>query len=412
MTESPIQSMFADRIGGDRFGKDTKIYKFEKIKRAKREAMSANPGIEIIDMGVGEPDDMAFPEVVESLCKEAADWENRTYSDNGVGEFKEAVARYMKNLYGVALDPEREICHAIGSKSALSLLPACFINPGDCTVMTIPGYPVLGTWTSYLGGQVINLPLLEKNGFLPDLGTLTPDQLQRTKLVYVNYPNNPTGGSATPEFFANLIAMAKKHRFLIVSDAAYAPLNFKSKPLSILSVPGGMETAVELHSMSKGFNMTGWRLSWVCGNELAVKAFANVKDNADSGQFAAIQKAAIRALDKYAEITPKICEKYHRRLSSMVETLKKLGFSATVPEGSFYLYVRAPKGTKNGASFATGEDFSQWLIREKLISSVPWDDAGHYVRFSATFVARGGKSAEEKVLAEFAKRLCDVEFVF
>jgi LL-diaminopimelate aminotransferase len=404
--------MFAERIGGARFGKDTKIYKFEKIKRAKREAMTANPGIEIIDMGVGEPDDMAFPDVVESLCEEAARWENRTYADNGIGEFKAAVARYMKNLYGVELDPETEICHAIGSKAALALLPACFVNPGECTVMTVPGYPVLGTWTSYLGGEVINLPLLEENGFLPDLGTLTDDQLRRVKLVYVNYPNNPTGASATPEFFAHLIALARKHRFLIVSDAAYAPLNFKSKPLSILSVPGGMETAVELHSMSKGFNMTGWRLSWVCGNPLAVKAFANVKDNADSGQFAAIQKAAIRALDNYAEITPKICEKYHRRLASMVETLKKLGFSASVPEGSFYLYVRAPKGTKNGASFATGEDFSQWLIREKLISSVPWDDVGHYVRFSATFVARGGKIEEERVLAEFANRLRDVQFVF
>ncbi len=410
--ESYLQDNFAGRIGGSRFGKDTTIYKFEKIKRAKRAAMAANPGKTLIDMGVGEPDDMAFPGVVAKLAEEAANWENRTYADNGIAEFKEAAARYMRGLYGVELDPVNEICHAIGSKSSLSLLPACFINPGDIGVMTIPGYPVMGTWTKYLGGEVVNLPLLEENGFMPDLESLTADQRQRAKLLYLNYPNNPTGASATVEFFRKAVEFALKHQILIVSDAAYAPLNFQGKPLSILSIPGAKDCAVELHSMSKGFNMTGWRLSWVCGNELAVKAFATVKDNADSGQFAAIQKAAIVALDDQANITPEICAKYERRLKSMTATLQSLGFPARVPAGSFYLYVRAPKGTACGMQFASGEDFSQWLIKEKLISTVPWDDAGHYVRFSATFVARGGKDEEEKVLKEFASRLSDVKFLF
>jgi LL-diaminopimelate aminotransferase len=188
-------------------------------------------------------------------------------------------------------------------------------------------------------------------------------------------------------------------------------LNFKGEPLSILSIPGAKECAVELHSMSKGFNMTGWRLSWVCGNELAVKAFASVKDNMDSGQFAAIQKAAIAALKDQKTITPAICEKYERRLRKMTDTLTSLGFPAKMPEGSFYLYVQAPKSS-GSAKFATGEDFSQWLIREKQISSVPWDDAGAFVRFSATFVARGGIEEEERVLAEFAKRLENAEFEF
>lgn len=412
MEESYIQEIFAERIGGPKFGKDTTIYKFEKIKRAKRAAMAANPGVEIIDMGVGEPDDKAFPEVIEALKQEADKWENRTYSDNGIQDFKTAVANYMHDLYQVEIDDDTEVCHAIGSKSALTLLPACFINPRDISVMTIPGYPVMGTWTKYLGGDVINLPLLEENDFLPNLKLLSQEQLDRIKLFYVNYPNNPTGASASEKFFAELIQLAKDNRFLIVSDAAYAPLNFSSKPLSILSIPGGKQVAVELHSMSKGFNMTGWRLSWVCGNELAVKAFANVKDNADSGQFAAIQKAAIKGLENFSTITPAICEKYERRLRSMVSTLQSLGFPAIVPKGSFYLYVRAPKNTECGATFASGEDFSQWLIKEKLISSVPWDDAGHYVRFSATFVARGGIEEEGKVLAEFANRLSDVRFVF
>ncbi len=412
MAESFLQSNFAARIGGDQFGKDTKIYKFEKIKRAKRAAAAANPGVELIDMGVGEPDDMAFPSVVDTLCKEVKNWENRIYADNGCGEFKEAAARYMKALYGVELDAETEICHAIGSKSALSLLPACFINPGDIALLTVPGYPVLGTWTKYLGGEVVNMPLLEENGFLPDLDSLTDDQKKRAKLLYLNYPNNPTGATASYEFFEKAVAFAKENNILIVSDAAYAPLNFQGKPLSIFAVPGAKDCAVELHSMSKGFNMTGWRLSWVCGNALAVKAFASVKDNADSGQFLAIQKAAIAALDDQAAITPEISAKYERRLTSMVNTLKKLGFNAKVPAGSFYLYVRAPKASSDGTKFESGEDFSQWLIKNKLISSVPWDDAGAFVRFSATFVARGGTEDEERVLAEFARRLSDAKFEF
>ncbi|MFA6567328.1 MAG: LL-diaminopimelate aminotransferase [Victivallales bacterium] len=412
--ESFLQKNFAQRIGGDQFGKDTKIYKFEKIKRAKRAALQANPGAEIIDMGVGEPDDMAFPEVVEALCREAVKWENRTYTDNGIGEFKDAAARYMKALYGVDVNPETEVCHSIGSKSALSLLPACFVNPGDITIMTTPGYPVLGTWSQYLGGKVINLPLNEENGFFPDLDSPTAEQCEKAKLLYLNYPNNPTGASASVAQFEKAVKFAKKNNVLIVSDAAYAPLNFQGKPLSILSIPGAKDCAVELHSMSKGFNMTGWRLSWVCGNELAVKAFANVKDNADSGQFAAIQKAAIAALDNQSRITPMISDKYERRLKRMVETLSPLGFPAKVPQGSFYLYVKCPKAAegKYSANFANAEEFSQWMIREKLISTVPWDDVGHYVRFSATFVARGGKKEEDRVLNEFQKRMADVKFIF
>ena len=411
MAESYLQQIFANRIGGSNFGKDTKIYKFEKIKRAKAAAKKAKPDMPLIDMGVGEPDDMAFPEVVQALATEAAKIENRFYSDNGCQEFKDAVAVYMKELYGVELDPNTEIVHSIGSKSALTLLPAAFINPGDITVMTVPGYPVLGTWTQYLGGEVVNLPLLKENNFLPDLDSLTDDQKKRCKLIYLNYPNNPTGASATVEFYNKAIAFAKANNALLVIDAAYAPLNFTGKPLSIFSCEGGKDVAVELHSMSKGFNMTGWRLGWVCGNPLAVKAFATVKDNADSGQFLAIQKAAIRALANQKAITPSICAKYSRRLQALVATLKELGFDAKVPEGSFYLFVEIPKGIKGGIRFNNAEEFSQWMITEKLISTVPWDDVGHFVRFSATFVAPTLEE-ERKVLDEVKARLADSVFEF
>lgn len=411
MSDTYLQNLFAERIGGDRFGKDTTIYKFEKIKRAKVAAQAAQPDVEIIDMGVGEPDDMAFPEVVSALAEEAGKWENRTYADNGTPEFYEAVAVYMAELYGVDLDPGTEMCHSIGSKSALSLLPACFINPDDIAVMTVPGYPVMGTWTSYLGGEVVHLPLTKENGFLPQLDTLSAEQCARAKLVYLNYPNNPTGASATPEFFDAAIAFARKNNVLLVSDAAYAPLNFIGKPLSILSRPGGKDVALELHSMSKGFNMTGWRLGWVCGQRDAVRAFATVKDNADSGQFRAIQMAAAAALARQSEITPEISEKYRRRLAALTSSLKEIGFDARMPEGSFYLYVEIPKGTADGQTFASAEEFSQWLITQKLISTVPWDDAGHFVRFSATFVAPSVEQ-EKRVLDEVKRRLSTPSFVF
>lgn len=411
MSDGYLQQLFAERIGGEKFGKDTAIYKFEKIKRAKRAAKAAHPDVELIDMGVGEPDEMAFPQVVEQLKIEAAKPENRFYADNGCDEFKNAAAKYMKELYGVELDPTTEINHTIGSKSALTLLPACFINPGDITVMTVPGYPVLGTWTKYLGGEVVNLPLKKENGFFPDFDSLTDAQKSRVKLVYLNYPNNPTGTVATPEFYDKAIAFAKANDCLLVVDAPYSPLTFSGKPLSILSRPDGKEYAVELHSMSKGFNMTGWRLGWICGNALAVKAFATVKDNADSGQFLAIQKAAVKALENQRAITPLICEKYRRRLAALSETLRELGFDAATPQGSFYLYVEIPKGIKGGRRFASGEDFSQWMITEKLISTVPWDDVGHFVRFSATFSA-AGQEAERRVLDEVKRRLADSVFEF
>lgn len=406
-----LQELFAERIGGRMFGKDTAIYKFEKIKRAKRAAVAAHPEIPLIDMGVGEPDEMAFPMVVEALHAEAAKKENRFYADNGCAEFKQAVSDYMKGLYGVELDPATEINHSMGSKSALSLLPVCFINPGDVSLMTSPGYGVMGTWTQYLGGRVVKMPLTRENGFLPDFSQVSEEDRRAAKLVYLNYPNNPTGAVATPEFYDAAIAFAREIHALLVVDAAYAPLNFRGKPLSIFSRPGAKDVAVELHSMSKGFNMTGWRLGWVCGNASAVKAFATVKDNADSGQFLAIQKAAALALQAQEEITPRINEKYLRRLTALTNTLRKLGFQAEVPQGSFYLYVGIPKGTADGMKFDSAEEFSQWLIADKLISTVPWDDAGHFVRFSATFEASDVEE-EAKVLQEVERRLATSKFLF
>lgn len=412
MGESYIQELFADRIGGNKFGKDTIIYKFEKSKRARIAAKKAHPDIEIIDMGVGEPDEMADINIVKKLCEEASKPENKGYSDNGISEFKQAAANYLKRVYGVNdINFETEINHAIGSKPALAMIPSIFINPGDITLMTTPGYPVMAIHTKWYGGEVVNLPLKKENNFFPELDLLDEDTKRRAKLLYINYPNNPTGACATYDFFKKVIDFAKENNIIVVHDAAYSGLVFDGeKPFSFLSVPGAKDVGVEIHSLSKAYNMTGWRLAFVVGNELVVRAFASVKDNNDSGQFIAIQKAGVYALE-HPEITEKISQKYSRRHDMLVSALRELGFDVKKPKGSFYLYVEVPKGLKDGRKFESAEDFSQFLITEKLISTIPWDEVGHFVRLSVTFTANG-EEQEKKVIDEIKKRLSDLQFIF
>ena len=414
MSDPYIQELFAERIGGNQYGKSTAIYKFEKIKRAKKAAIAANPGVELIDMGVGEPDEMAFPVVVEALQTAAAKPENRGYADNGGDEFKKAAAQYMADVFGVTdINSDTDVVHSIGSKTALSMIPACFINPGDYVLMTVPGYPVLGTHAKYLGGEVYNMKLEAANDFLPDLDAVPADVVAKAKIMVLNYPNNPTGASATLDFFAKAVGFAKANNLIILQDAAYASLIFEGKPVSIFQVPGAKEVAIELHSLSKSYNMTGWRLGFVVGNPLIVQAYADMKDNSDSGQFLAIQKAGAVALAN-PQITEEIAAKYSRRMDLLVEALNNNGFNAKKPKGSFFLYVAAPSSaTVDGVTteFTTGEAFSQWLITHELISTVPWDDCGSFVRFSVTFAAKGIEK-EKEIAGEIAQRLSKYTFTF
>lgn len=411
MSDSYIQKLFAERIGGVNYGKTNAIYKFEKIKRAKAAAKASKPNVSLIDMGVGEPDGKAFPQVIEALSLEADKLENRGYADNGGNDFKLGASRYMKKTFGVDIDPNTEILHSIGSKAALSILPACFINQDDYVIMTIPGYPVFGTHAKYFGGKVFNLELKASNNFLPNLTDIPVDVLAKAKVIVVNYPNNPTGASATLEFFKNLVEFAKKHNLIVISDAAYASLTFDEKPISIFQIDGAKDIAIELHSLSKSHNMTGWRIGWVCGNSLIIKAYGDLKDNTDSGQFLAIQKAAVAALDD-ASITRKISEKYSRRMDLLISALNKVGFEIKKPKAGFFLYAKAPKSAtlSDGTivEFSNGEAFSQWMITEHLISTVPWDDAGAFVRFSVTFVAQD-IDEEKTVIAEIQNRLSSVK---
>ena len=403
------EQLFAGRIGGTQFGKSTEIYKFEKIKRAKAKARELHPDLEILDFGVGEPDQMAPAPIREALKMEVDQPENRGYADNGIAEFKDAAAAYMQKFFGVELDPSTEINHSIGTKPALAMLPLAFVNPGDVVFQTVPGYPVMATHAKYLGGEVVDIPLLEENAFLPDLEKIDQALADRCKLFYINYPNNPTGAVATDEFYDELIAFAQKHNILIVQDAPYATLVYDGKRTSILQRPNAKECCIELHSMSKAYNMTGWRIAFFCGADWAVDALAHIKDNCDSGQFKAIQKAACAGIADES-LAEGIRVHYETRLRRMVEVLREVGFDASMPGGTFFLYTKAPKGAGE-VDFANGEEASLYLIENVGISTVPWDNTGPFIRFGAVFES-ADDADDERVLAELASRLKQADLRF
>ncbi len=408
-TDPWFQSLFAERIGGANYGKSTDIYKFEKIKRAKRKALADFPNRQLLDFGIGENDDMAPIQVRDSLKAEADKVENRGYADNGIANYKEAAAEFMAREFGVALDPVTEVCHCIGSKPAYAMLPACFVNPGDVTLMTVPGYPVAGTWTKYLGGEVHRLPLSKENGFFPDLAGIPDAVKQRAKLMVINYPNSPTGAVATLDLYKRVIEFAHENKIVIVQDAAHIMLSYAGKPLSFLQVDGAKDVGVEVHSMSKGFNMIGWRLGFVAGHPKIVQAYADVKDNSDSGQFMAIQHAAAAAL-RDPSIPVAVKAKYERRLRKLVAALQQVGFAATMPGGTYFLYTPTPKAAGD-RKFANAEEASQYLITEQSVCTVPWDDAGAFLRFSVTYIAKD-EAEEDALMAETVARLRGMKLGF
>ncbi|MBM3955573.1 MAG: LL-diaminopimelate aminotransferase [Planctomycetes bacterium] len=404
-----FQDRFAARIGGAQFGKGNEIYKFELIKRAKRKAMADHPERRMLDFGIGENDEMAPAAVREAMRREIDRPENRGYADNGIAAYKEAAAAFMAREFGVVLDPVTEVNHCIGSKTALSMIPAAFIDPGDVTLMTVPGYPVAGTATRWFGGTVHRLPLLPENGFFPDFDGIPADVLARAKLLVLCYPNSPTGRAATRDFYSRVVEFAHRHRIVVVQDAAHIMLSYDAEPLSFLSVDGAKEVGVEVHSMSKGFHMIGWRLGWVCGHERLVRAFADIKDNCDSGQFMAIQKAAVTALADPA-IPQAVRAKYRRRLEKLVAVLRQVGFDCRMPGGTYFLYTKSPVGAGQ-RSFATAQDASQFLIHELSVSTVPWDDCGAHLRFSVTYEAADA-AAEDELMAETRDRLARARLRF
>ncbi|MEJ8555305.1 LL-diaminopimelate aminotransferase [Tepidibacter sp. Z1-5] len=406
-----VDNKIADRLGGVDFFNKSKDYKFESIKKEKEIIKNKYPNTKIIDMGVGEPDLAADINICKVLCQECSKLENRLYSDNGILEFQEAACSFLKKIYKLDnIDPSANIMHGIGSKPILAMLPMCFVNHGDVVLTTVPGYPVLATYSKFLGGHIYNLPLYKENNFYPDLNSIPDDILKKSKLLYINYPNNPTGQVATKEFYKRVVDFAYKNDILVVCDSAYSALTFDSEPLSFLSIDGAIDVGIEIHSLSKSFNMTGWRLAFIVSNPKVIKAYANVKGHTDSGQFRAIQKAGAYALN-HPEIITKNCIKYSRRFDMLVDALCDIGFDATKPQGTFYCYVSIPKGTKSGYVFKNAQDASIYILKNALISTVPWDEGGSFLRFSVTFEACN-QLQERCVIDDLKERLQKLELVF
>ncbi|MEW9122107.1 MAG: LL-diaminopimelate aminotransferase [Thermotaleaceae bacterium] len=407
-----IQESFANRLGGVDFEPSKKSYKFAKIKKMKAEVKAQYPHATIIDMGIGEPDLPANEAVVASLSAEAGKPENRWYADNGILAFQEAAAAFLSQFYHVQnIDPQREILHGLGSKPILAMLPLCFIDPGDITLTTVPGYPVMGTYTQHLGGSIYPLPLYRENNFYPDFSKIPAEVLKKAKLLYINYPNNPTAQVATKAFYETVVEFANENHILVVSDASYSAITFdEAKPLSFLSIAGAKDVGVEIHSLSKAFNMTGWRLAFLAGNAKIIEAYGYIKAHTDSGQFMAIQKAGICALS-HPEIIQRNCDRYNRRHDLLISVLKEVGFPVEKSKATFYCYVPIPKGTRSGIYFKNAEEVSEYLLQKAFVSTVPWDDAGPFLRLSVTYEAEDEEN-EKEIMEELKKRLMALELLF
>lgn len=364
-------------------------YEVEVVKGIKRRAQMQYPGRFFLDMGGSEPDQMPPMEVIEELQSQVVLPMNNGYAGDGCLEFKEAAAAYMASTFGVTLDPQKEVIHCIGAKSALAMLPNCFIDPGDLVLSTSPSYPVFETHVRYLGGEVIALPLLRKNDYLPDLTEVPVEVAKRAKVFNLNYPNNPTSAVATRKFYEELIEFARAYDIFLVNDAVYGALVEKD-PISLLGVEGAKERAIEVHSLSKAYNMSGWRIGWVCGNARVIEVLRQVKSRSDSGQFLAIQRAAIKALRDGA-FPKKMARRYYRRKRLVGEVLRGHGFEVYGSKAGYFLYMKLPRVIRYGAkeiSFDGVEGFLGWLREELGIIGIGWNEPEQGIRFSMTYTSR------------------------
>lgn len=401
-----IQKLFAQRIGGEQFGKVQQTFKFTLINNAKLDFIAKNPSVKVIDMGVGEPEEIPSEEIIAALDREARVKENRIYPCNGILPFQESAARYLRRDFGIEVDPKTEVMHCVGTKTALAQIPLAFVDPGDVVIATTPGYPVLPKVAGWLGARVINIPLEIQHGFLPDLVAFEGlVKKERPKLVLLNYPNNPTGAVASRSFFERMVQLAHEYSFVIVQDAAYADYVFQGDFVSPLQIPGGKDVTLELYSLSKSYNMQGYRIGFAAGGAALMKAFALVKDNTDNGQFIAIQRAGMHALDACHGFLLANREKYRRRLERVTAILNKAGIEARCSPSTFYLYVKAPE-VYRGEPVKSAQHMADILISRYGLITVPWDEAGPYLRFSMTFeVGTKDFANEDEVLEALESRL-------
>ncbi len=328
-------------------------YLFAELDR-RREAARAR-GLDVIDLGIGDPDRPTPPPIVERLRREAADPRHHRYpAYEGSGLFRRTVADYYRRRFGVDLDPDREVLAVIGSKEGISHLIWAWVDPGDAVLVPDPAYPVYRTQTILAGGRPVPMPLLPERGFFPDLAAISRQDREQTRLMFLNYPNNPTAGVATREQLGEAVDFARQQGLLLCHDAAYVEMTYAGTIApSIFEIPGAKEIAVEFYSLSKPFNMTGWRIGAAVGNAEAVAALGRVKNNTDSGQFTAVQYAAVEALTWPGgpDFIQEMNAVYQRRRDLAATRLAKAGWELRVPEGTFYLWARPP-GVSDSGTFA------------------------------------------------------------
>ncbi|MBI3307091.1 MAG: LL-diaminopimelate aminotransferase [Candidatus Omnitrophica bacterium] len=346
-------------------------YLFAEIDRRKRELIAK--GKDLVDFGVGDPDIPTPAFIIDALSEGARDPRNHRYAlDAGMPVFRESIARWFKKRFQVTLDSGKEILPLIGSKEGIAHLPLAILNPGDVSLIPDPCYPPYRSGTYFAGGVPYILPLLESNGFLPDLSQIPNDVLAKAKVLYLNYPNNPTSAIASKAFFQEAVEFAHKHHLLIAQDAAYCEIGFDGyEAPSILEIPGAKEVAIEFHSLSKTFNMTGWRVGFAAGNEEVIRHLAKVKSNVDSGIFQAIQLAGKKALDEGASAHRANLGIYQRRRDLLIDGLKNMGWEVNAPKATFYCWIPVPPGSTSG-------EFAAKFLTDLNIVVTPGNGFGAY----------------------------------
>jgi LL-diaminopimelate aminotransferase len=370
-------------------------YLFAEIDRLKSEV--AAQGVDIISLGIGDPDLPTPQFIIDALYEAAKRPENHQYpSYVGLLTFRSAVATWYKERFNVDLDPEKEVISLIGSKEGIAHFPLAFVNPGDLVLVASPNYPVYPVASNFAGGEVKLIPLLDENDFLPDLDAVDAATWDKAKIIFLNYPNNPTAATATSDFFAKIVEIARKHNVIVVQDAAYSEVYYdeNKKPMSILETPGAKEVAIEFHSLSKTYNMTGWRCGMAVGNATLVAGLGKVKENVDSGMFQAVQEAGIAALKHGEPYVKEFRAIYKERRDVVVEALRKINISCRVPDASIFVWAKTPEGY-------TSAEFVSKLLKETGVVVTPGNGFGPagegYFRISLTVDTERLKEAVSRI---------------
>lgn len=383
-----IKVELADRV------KSLPPYLFAAIDRMKQDALSK--GVDLIDLSIGDPDIPTPKHIVDAMKSAVEKPANHRYpSYEGMLSYREAVSRWYKKRFGIDIDAKTEVLCLIGSKEGIGHIPLAFINPSDVVLVPSPGYPVYPVATLFAGGVPYVMPLLEENNFLPDFKSIPEDILKRAKLMFLNYPNNPTAASANEDFFKEVIEIANKYNIIICHDAAYSEIYFDDKkPISFLNINGAKDVGIEFHSLSKTYNMTGWRIGFAVGNREVLSGLGKIKTNLDSGVFQAIQEASIVALNTDDKVLSNIRNIYQERRDVLYQGLTKIGLSVNKPAATFYLWAKVPDGFDSTT-------FVAFLLEKAGVLGTPGVGFGSpgegYIRFALTQSVERIRDAVERI---------------